>query len=219
MRYFAKESFEGSLHGLYRFEATEDSFVEQYWTTAGWHRDDDAKIVGYLALGEGDLTELSESVARSHMPVAFDSENANVILPQTNISSSDEPTNKQVYYKVVYLGSSIMGFSFDFDSYESALAFLQKKSNEGKAKCFKWWCEICKDKPLETGDSPTGHFIEVSIPNVLTISKGHDVQWIWENTESEWAISRGISAAEEFKSLVDRKSRPNWKICIKTYIA
>ena len=46
-----------------------------------------------------------------------------------------------------------------------------------------------------------------------------DVQWIWENPESEWAISRGKSAAEEFQSLVDRKSRPNWKICIKTYIA
>ena len=219
MRYFAKESFEGSLHGLYRFEATENSFVEQYWTAAGWHRDDDAKIVGYLALGEGDLTELSESVARSHMPGAFDSENASVILPQTYISSPDKPASIEVFYKVVYLGSSIVGLSFDFDSYESARTFLQEKSNKGKAKCFKWWCEICKEKPLEPGDSPLGHFIEVSIPNVLTISNGRDVKWIWENPESEWAVSRDKSAAEEFQSLVDRKSRPNWKICINSYLA
>jgi hypothetical protein len=219
MRYFARETFGGSLHGLYRFEATANSFVEQYWTAAGWHRDDDAKIVGYLALGEGDLKELSESVARSHMPGAFDSENASVILPQTYISSPDKPASIEVFYKVVYLGSSIVGLSFDFDSYESARTFLQEKSNKGKAKCFKWWCEICKEKPLEPGDSPLGHFIEVSIPNVLTISNGRDVKWIWENPESEWAVSRGKSAAEEFQSLVDRKSRPNWKICINTYLA
>jgi glycerate kinase len=68
MRYFAKETIDGSLHGLYRFEVTDDSFIEQYWTAAGWHRDDDATIVGFLALGEGDLTEITETVARAHMP-------------------------------------------------------------------------------------------------------------------------------------------------------
>ena len=118
---------------------------------------------------------------------------------------------------MIYLGSSIVGISADFDSYEAARSFLQEKSDAGKAKCFKWWCELCKEKPLEPGDSPLGHFIEVSIPNVLTISEGHEVQWIWEDPESEWAISRGVSATEEFQSLVDRKSRPNWKICINAY--
>lgn len=217
MRYFARETFDGSLHGLYRFEVTDENFIEQYWTAAGWHRDDDATIVGYLVLGEGDLTEISEEVARAHMPDAFESKNAKVILPQTVSSSSPESTSNGVRYRVIYLGSSIVGISADFDSYEAARTFLQEKSDAGKAKCFKWWCELCKEKPLEPGDSPLGHFIEVSIPNVLTISEGHEVQWIWEDPESEWAISRGVSAAEEFQSLVDRKSRPNWKICINAY--
>lgn len=217
MRYFATETIDGSLRGLYRFEVTDDSFIEQYWTAAGWHRDDDATIVGYLALGEGDLTEITQTVARAHMPAAFESKNASVIIPQSISSSSHESTNNEVRYRVIYVGSSLVGISSGLDSYESARTFLQEKSDEGKAKCFKWWCEICKEKPLELGDSPLGHFIEVSIPNVLTISKGHDVQWIWENQESEWAVSRGVSAAEEFQSLVDRKSRPNWKIFINAY--
>jgi len=217
MRYFATETIDGSLRGLYRFEVTDDSLIEQYWTAAGWHRDDDATIVGYLALGEGDLTEITETVARAHMPVAFESKNANVLLPQSISSSSNESTNNEVRYRVIYVGSSLVGISSGLDSYESARTFLQEKSDEGKAKCFKWWCEICKEKPLELGDSPLGHYIEVSIPNVLTISKGHEVQWIWENPESEWAVSRGVSAAEEFQSLLDRKSRPNWKIFINAY--
>lgn len=217
MRYFAKENFEGELRGLYRFQVDENGLCEQYWTPEGWCHDDDADIVEYLALGEGDLTEISLEVAQAHMPEAFNSPNAEVILPR-----GERATSKRIYrkveYRVVYFGSSLVGFSYGYGAYEAALKFLQEKSDQGKAKCFHWWCKECKEKPLAQGDSPESHFIEVSIPNVLSISDGQEVDWQWEDPNSEWAQSRGTTAKDEIQSLVDRKSRPNWKIMIESYI-
>lgn len=218
MRYFAKEHLDGTIHGLLRFEVSESGLIEQYWTSEGWHRDDFAIIVGFLALGEGDLIELSADQARAHMPPAFDSPAADVILPRSVLPPSHEQANNRLAYSVVYLGSSLIGISHGFETFDAARSFLQEKSDSGKAKCFHWWCELCKAKPLAEGDSPTGHFIEVSIPNVLAISEGHSVSWQWAEPESEWAKSRNIPAAEEFQFLVDRKSRPNWKIHIQCYL-
>lgn len=217
MRYFAKENFEGELRGLYRFQVDEKGLREQYWTPEGWHHDDDAVIVEYLALGEGDLTEITLEVAQAHKPEAFNSSNANKDLPRS-AAPKVKPIFRKVEYRVAYFGSSLVGFSYGYEAYEAALKFLQEKSDNGKAKCFHWWCETCKSEELTQGDSPVGHFIEVSIPNVLLISKGQEVDWHWEDPEAEWAKSRGIAAADEFQSLVDRKSRPNWKIKIESYI-
>lgn len=218
MRYFAKESFDGSLHGLYRFEVSDTGLIEQYWTNDGWHRDDFAVIVGYLALGEGDLTELTRDQAYLHKPSAFDSPQAHTVLTRAILPPNNERASSQLAYSVVFIGSSLVGFSSGLPAFEAARIFLQEKSNKGKAKCFHWWCEQCKVKPLAEGDSPVGHFIEVSIPNVLSISEDQRVKWTWANPESEWAKSRGTNAKEEFQSLVDRKSRPNWKVYIQSYL-
>lgn len=218
MRYFAKEHLDGTIHGLLRFEVSESGLIEQYWTSEGWHRDDFAIIVGYLALGEGDLIELSADQAYVHMPAAFDSPTAHTVLSRATLPPNNERASSQLAYSVVYIGSSLIGFSSGLPAFEAARIFLQEKSSKGKAKCFHWWCNQCKEKPIAEGDSPVGHFIEVSIPNVLSISEGQRIKWEWEDPKSEWAISRGTTAQEEFQSLVDRKSRPNWKIHIQSYL-
>ena len=215
MRYFARELNDGSLApGLYRFEVGENSMIEQYWSD-GWHHDDQAKVVGWLILGENDLKELSLDEAKLHRPDAFDSPRADFVHPRTTPGESSGGEEYRPGYKVIFVGSSLIGASFGEYAYNAAVEFLQAKSDAGKIKCFKWWCEKCKTMPFAQGDSPEGHVIEVSIPNVLKISEGQEVDWIWDDPESDWAKSRGISAAQEFQSLVDRKSRPNWKIIIK----
>jgi hypothetical protein len=218
MRYFARENFDFSIHGLYRFEVSESGLIEQYWTTAGWHRDDAAKIVGYLAMGEGDLIELSLEAAMAHMPDAFNSPYANTIIQSPPIAEHLDRQKVEVIYRVTYIGSSLVGFSYGADAFEAARSFLQAKSDKGSAKCFHWWCETCKEKPFVAGDSPVDHFIAVSIPNVLAISQGHQVKWQWDNPESEWVKSRANTPEQEFQSLVNRKSRPNWKVIIQRYL-
>ena len=72
MRYFAKLGAENKAINIYRFMPVENSIIEDYWSPQGWKHDQDAEIVGYLALGEGDFTEISEEVARKIFPKAFD---------------------------------------------------------------------------------------------------------------------------------------------------
>lgn len=218
MRYFAKKYADGSLHGLYRMAIGDEGFIQQYWTEDGWHRDDFAVIVSYLALGEGDLTEITEVQARNHLPAAFNSPNAQTLLQLTTIPPMHERANAALSYRVLYFGSSLVGVSFGLQSFEKARTFLQAKSDKGSAKCFHWWCSKCKEQPFANGDSPVDHVISVSIPNVLAISEGQQVKWIWGDPESEWVKSRTNTPEQEFQSLVDRKSRPNWKVLIQPYL-
>lgn len=219
MRYFVEEFLNGKLFGLYRFQTGEKGLIEQRWAGDGWIRDDDAKVITYLALGEGDVEEISRERAYELHPAAFDSPQAEIVLAGTEPSAKHEVATVTIEYVVIYIGSSIVGVSRGLQAFQAAEEFLQAKSNLGTAKCFHWWCQICKESPLQKGGRVEGHYIEASIPNVLKVSANQSVKWGWEDPKSEWAISRGRSAADEFKDLVDRKSRPNWKIYIKSYIA
>lgn len=219
MRYFARENFDGSVSGLYRFEVGENAIIEQYWLDDGWHHDERARVVGWLILGENDLKELSFEEALAHRPEAFNSPSAEVVHPRV-IQRGEDGTGDdfdEPHFQVVFIGSSLIGVSYGLQAFESAQTFLQAKSDAGKAECFKWWCSRCKVSPMQVGDSPEGHFIEVSIPNVLKISEGHEIIWTWDDPNSEWVKSRTTTPSEEFQSLVDRKSRPNWKVYIQRY--
>lgn len=72
MRYFAKLGAENKAINIYRFMPVENSIIEDYWSPQGWKHDQDAEIAGYLALGEGDFTEISEAVARKIFPKSFE---------------------------------------------------------------------------------------------------------------------------------------------------
>lgn len=71
MRYFAKLGANNQAINIYRFMPAENRMIEDYWSPQGWKHDQDAEIVGYLALGEGEFTEISEEVARKIFPHAF----------------------------------------------------------------------------------------------------------------------------------------------------
>jgi len=100
------------------------------------------------------------------------------------------------------------------DNFLQAFGFLQKKSNEGKLQCFHWWCEECKTNPLKKGATPINHLVKISFPNVLKLIGDYKVQWKWEEPESEWAKSQG-SPIKQFKELVIKNSRPNWKVLVR----
>ena len=114
-------------------------------------------------------------------------------------------------YELILSGSSILGKIQDKKIWENSYSFLNGKSIQGKLKCFIWWCKACKISPLIPGGDPCDHVIKISIPNVLKIIDGFDVQWEWIDPHSEWAIG---TANESFRNLVTRKSRPNWVIRI-----
>lgn len=217
MRYFVQEILDGALHGLYRFEMGDSGLIEQQWMGRGWIRDDSAMVITHLALGGRSLEEVSRERAYELHPAAFDSPAANFVLPPKERQDFSD-SKSHFEYAVHYFGSSLVGVSYGLEAFNFALAFLQAKSDQGKAKCFHWWCEQCKKSPMVRGQAPEQHFLEISIPSVLKVSAGHQVHWTWADPESDWAKSRGTTAKEEFDSLVERKSRPNWKIYINSYL-
>jgi len=117
-------------------------------------------------------------------------------------------------HRVIFVGSSLVGVMTGDDNFLQAFGFLQKKSNEGKLQCFHWWCEECKTNPLKKGATPINHLVKISFPNVLKLIGDYKVQWKWEEPESEWAKSQG-SPIEQFKELVIKNSRPNWKVLVR----
>ena len=140
---------------------------------------------------------------------------AKQINPRTNDSVENRYRGKSVNspdnYELILSGSSIFGIIRDKKIWEKSYSFLNAKSVQGKLKCFIWWCKACKRSPLVLGGDPCNHVIKISIPNVLKLIDGFDVQWEWKDPQSEWAISAG-TANESFRDLVARKSRPNWVI-------
>ena len=71
MRYFTRFDGQGLAYRLYRFEVQDKKILEEYWIPKGWQHDQDARIVGYLSIGEPDLDEISEAHAQSLFPQAF----------------------------------------------------------------------------------------------------------------------------------------------------
>lgn len=74
MRYFASLGDGNKALNIFRFERGETGMIEDYWTPNGWKKDEDAEIVRYLALGEGDFQEVTEDVARQIFPDVFTEE-------------------------------------------------------------------------------------------------------------------------------------------------
>lgn len=110
-------------------------------------------------------------------------------------------------------GSSIYGTLSDIDDFKRAQNLLQEKLDKRKLECFKWWCEECKVIPLAKASTPDRHVIKISIPNVLKIIAGSNVDWKWRDPKSDWAKTHG-AAKDSFADIVKRKSRPNWVIRI-----
>ena len=71
MRYFTRFDGQGVAYRLYRFEVQEKKILEEFWTPEGWQHDKDARIVGYLSIGEPDLDEISDAHAQNLFPQAF----------------------------------------------------------------------------------------------------------------------------------------------------
>jgi len=72
VRYFAKLGANNQAINIYRFMPAENKMIEDYWSPQGWKYDQDAEIVRYLTLGEGEFTEISEEVARKIFPMVFE---------------------------------------------------------------------------------------------------------------------------------------------------
>jgi hypothetical protein len=241
MRYFAKQGAGGVAINIYRFEVGKERITEDYWTKTGWKHDQDAEVAGYLALGEGDFSEVSESVAREIFPEAFsngleiDGRRPQFFKIPEEAFSSDKllgdvaksiidtmRENSQVSstegrrlnrYRVVFSGSSLIGVLDGLDNYKKCYEFLQEKSKQGKLKCFVWWCEQCKVKPMKKGVDPSLHVVKISFPNVIKLLDSSTVQWRWKDSEAEFAKRIG-NPGRHFNNLVDAKSKPNWVIRI-----
>jgi hypothetical protein len=241
MRYFAKQGAGGVAINIYRFEVGKERITEDYWSKTGWKHDQDAEVAGYLALGEGDFTEVSEVVALKIFPDAFLEESVlTKNKPQffkipSDAFKSDKKLgdvaesitqtmkeNQQVSstegrrlnrYQVVFSGSSIAGDLDGADNYKKCLQFLKEKSDQGKLRCFIWWCEECKVNPMKKGLDPSLHVVKISFPNVIKLLEGSNVQWRWKDPQSDFAKSHG-SAGAQFKKLVLAQSKPNWVVRI-----
>ena len=90
---------------------------------------------------------------------------------------------------------------------------MKEKSDQGKLKCFIWWCEECKSNPMKKGGDPVSHVIKITFPNVVKLIEGTNVQWKWKDPKSDFAKKTGNPDAH-FKKLVLAKSKPNWIISV-----
>jgi hypothetical protein len=241
MRYFAKQGAGGITINIYRFEVGVEKIIEEYWSRSEWKHDQDAEVAGYLALGEGDFTEVSEVVAHKLFPDAFLEESElKKNKPQffkipSDAFESDEKLgevaksiiqtmkdNQQVSstegrrlnrYQVVFSGSSIAGALDGADNFRKCFEFLKEKSDQGKLKCFIWWCKECKVNPMKKAVDPSLHVVKISFPNVIKLLEGSNVQWKWKDPNSDFAKSQ-VSAEAHFKKLVLVKSKPSWVVRI-----
>jgi hypothetical protein len=237
MRYFTRFDGQGVAYRLYRFEVQEKKILEEFWTPEGWQHDKDARIVGYLSIGEPDLDEISDAHAQNLFPQAFglpaapqaDSieelalgEKKYFQMPDGFFESSEKDQSKFIEHVIDSLNPVGQGdktrrpirYRVYFEgSYKRAQHFLQEKSDIGKLQCFKWWCKECEINPLVKGISPERHVLKISIPNVIKIISESQVDWKWKDPKSEWALSHG-SAKDAYMNIVERKSRPNWVIRI-----
>ena len=95
MRYFTKFDSQGVAYRLYRFEVQETKILEEFWTPEGWQHDRDARIVGYLSIGEPDLDEIHDVQAKSLFPEAFG------LKAARQAESIDEiAVDKKKYFKI-----------------------------------------------------------------------------------------------------------------------
>lgn len=95
MRYFTKLHSDGSANSLYRFEVQEKKILEEYWTPKGWQHDQDARIVGYLAIAEPDLDEITEEFARKLFPQVF-----GLPIVESEDSLEEIAVGKKKYFKM-----------------------------------------------------------------------------------------------------------------------
>ena len=95
MRYFTRFDGQGVAYRLYRFEVQPRKILEEYWNTKGWQHDQDARIVGYLSIGEPDLDEISEAHAQNLFPQAF---GLSVTPPED--STEEISVGKKKFFKI-----------------------------------------------------------------------------------------------------------------------
>ena len=110
-------------------------------------------------------------------------------------------------YQVVFEGSSLLGKSNGVENFKIAHAKLSELRDKGRAKCYTRWCKACTMYGLKVEDDVIGHVLKISFSNVIALTSNINIDWRWENPDSEWAKQQG-DPAKEYKSLVESKSKP-----------
>ena len=118
-------------------------------------------------------------------------------------------TNKQPYqpYQVTFEGSSLLGESNGIENFKTAYEFISTLRDKGRVKCYTRWCKACTLYRLQLQNDVTGHVLKISFPNVISLASNINIDWRWDNPDSEWAKKKG-DPVKEYKSLVERKSKP-----------
>ena len=119
----------------------------------------------------------------------------------------------KVAYGVLLFGSGLTGEIMNKSAYKYAREILLPIAQKGKLKCFKAWCERCRNRQTNLIDLPDFHIAKISFSNVKKIVLDQKIVWRWNNPNSEWAKAHG-NPADFFQDLVDIKSNPNWKVTI-----
>lgn len=195
MRYFAKLGANQEPINLYRFERGENEMVEDYWSSSGWKRDDDADVVGYLALGEGDFSEITEELARKTFPHAFEGNQLNLDAgPEVqkrfyDLSNDEKPLSykelekvaqeiwenemfhksqeaKELNYKMNIQGASVIVQAWGFENFFLTLHQVQKLHAKGQIKCWKSVCKACRLYNIDKNQSLIHHVMKISASQV-----------------------------------------------------
>jgi len=118
-------------------------------------------------------------------------------------------TNEKFYqtYQVTLKGSSLLGESNGLENFKIAYEKLSELRDKGRAKCYTRWCKACTLYRLQLQNDVTGHVLKISFPNVISLASIINIDWSWENPDSEWAKKKG-DPSMAYKSLVENKSKP-----------
>jgi hypothetical protein len=155
----------------------------------------------------GNMSIMSEEEIDAHAMRTWE------LLTQDSKNSEGQSvrasTNEKSYqtYQVTLKGSSLLGESNGLENFKITYEKLSELRDKGRAKCYTRWCKACTLYRLQLQNDVTGHVLKISFPNVISLASIINIDWSWENPDSEWAKKKG-DPSMAYKSLVENKSKP-----------
>jgi hypothetical protein len=110
-------------------------------------------------------------------------------------------------FEISLKGSSLIGFSYDKESFSKVVDFLNELNKKGRLRCRENWCRICTLYKEDPKQGVVGHVFKISKAQAIKIESFGSFTWKWERPESDFAKSKG-NPADFWERIKSSKTQP-----------